>query len=104
VVDMDHSLRELGIGDQGVPKRMKKLANMFYGRADSYGAALSKGDARELALALHRNIRPETPEWPNVSELAEYLVNADAALRKVPVDALAAGNPGFISAEKSNAG
>ena len=30
--DVDHSLRELGIGDIGVPKRMKKLARMFYGR------------------------------------------------------------------------
>ncbi|MCR2327046.1 hypothetical protein NSR98_25660, partial [Salmonella enterica] len=27
--DVDHSLRELGIGDQGVPKRMKKLARMY---------------------------------------------------------------------------
>ncbi len=31
--DVEHSLRELGIGDLGVPKRMKKLARMFYGRA-----------------------------------------------------------------------
>lgn len=35
--DVDHSLRELGIGDQGVPKRMKKLARMFYGRVAAYG-------------------------------------------------------------------
>jgi cytochrome b pre-mRNA-processing protein 3 len=31
--DVDHSIRELGIGDAGVPKRMKKFARMFYGRA-----------------------------------------------------------------------
>ena len=31
-IDVEHSLRELGIGDLGVPKRMKKLARMFYGR------------------------------------------------------------------------
>jgi cytochrome b pre-mRNA-processing protein 3 len=34
-LDVDHSLRELGIGDMGVPKRMKKLARMFYGRVKS---------------------------------------------------------------------
>ncbi len=41
--DVDHSIRELGIGDMGVPKRMKKLARMFYGRANSYGEALDAG-------------------------------------------------------------
>jgi cytochrome b pre-mRNA-processing protein 3 len=103
VVDMDHSLRELGIGDQGVPKRMKKLAGMFYGRAESYGAALSKGDAFELAEALRRNILPETADWPQAPAFARYLIVADIALRSVPVDELAAGRPVFISAQKDKA-
>ena len=34
--DIDHSIRELGVGDAGVPKRMKKLARMFYGRIGPY--------------------------------------------------------------------
>eukprot|EP01035_Chromulina_nebulosa_P062182 gene62182-85033_t len=38
--DVDHSIRELGVGDTSVPKRMKKLASMFYGRLESYAAAL----------------------------------------------------------------
>jgi cytochrome b pre-mRNA-processing protein 3 len=42
--DVDHSIRELGIGDMGVPKRMKKLARMFYGRVQSYGQAVDAGD------------------------------------------------------------
>lgn len=56
--DMDHSLRELGVGDVSVPKRMKKLARMFYGRARSYGDALSAGDAEALAESLQRNLYP----------------------------------------------
>ena len=44
--DLDHSIRELGIGDQGVPNRMKKLAGMFYGRLESYAAALTRPIAR----------------------------------------------------------
>jgi cytochrome b pre-mRNA-processing protein 3 len=103
VVDMDHSLRELGIGDQGVPKRMKNLAKMFYGRAESYGAALSKGDTGELAEALRRNILPESSTWSGAEEMALYMLEADAALRTVAVDALAAGKPGFISAGRSKA-
>ena len=38
--DIDHSIRELGIGDQGVPTRVKKFAGMFYGRLESYAAQL----------------------------------------------------------------
>ena len=56
--DIDHSIRELGVGDVSVPKRMKKLARMFYGRAESYGDALNNGDADALAEALSRNIYP----------------------------------------------
>ena len=57
--DIDHSIRELGIGDISVPKRMKKLARMFYGRAQSYGDALDNGDEAALGAALARNIHPE---------------------------------------------
>ena len=55
--DVEHSLRELGIGDLGVPKRMKKLARMFYGRAVAYGEALDRGD-RGIA---GRGARPQRP-------------------------------------------
>ncbi|MFL5082886.1 MAG: ubiquinol-cytochrome C chaperone family protein, partial [Microvirga sp.] len=37
---LDASLRELGVGDMGVPKRMKKLAHAFYSRAAVYDAVL----------------------------------------------------------------
>lgn len=57
-LDIDHSIRELGVGDIGVPKRMKKLARMFYGRAQSYGEALDRKDVSALADALGRNIHP----------------------------------------------
>src|SRR5665213_3270052 len=44
-VDMDRSLRELGIGDLGVPHRMKKMIEAFYGRARVYREAVA-ADAR----------------------------------------------------------
>src|SRR6218665_2017147 len=57
--DVDHSIRELGVGDTSVPKRMKKFASMFYGRLESYAAALEKQDAQELDAALLRNFHPK---------------------------------------------
>src|ERR1700739_217780 len=34
--DMDHNLREMGVGDQSVPKEMRRLGEAFYGRAGVY--------------------------------------------------------------------
>src|SRR5262245_61207597 len=67
--DIDHSIRELGIGDQSVPKRMKKLAGMFYGRLETYAAALQEKDAEKLASALQRNIYPEKQDAPSMHGL-----------------------------------
>lgn len=78
--DVDHSLRELGIGDLGIPKRMKKLARMYYGRTTAYGDALDRGDEGALRAALARNIRPEAESWPEAADLAAYVILVDRAL------------------------
>lgn len=97
--DMDHSLRELGIGDLGVPKRMKKLAKMFYGRAEAYRSALAAGDAAALAAALARNIWPQEPQWPHAAALAAYAQAASAALAAQHDEALLAGRIAFPQAD-----
>lgn len=53
--DMDRSLREMGVGDMGVGKRVKKMATVYYGRANAYANARSKGND-ELTAALVRNV------------------------------------------------
>lgn len=97
--DVDHSIRELGVGDVGVPKRMKKLAGMFYGRLESYSAALEIRDAAALALALERNIFPETPVVPDrMVGLAAYALQVEQALAQAPEDVIETGNLGFPQA------
>ncbi|RKE85255.1 ubiquinol-cytochrome C chaperone family protein [Rhizobium sp. AG855] len=81
--DVDHSIRELGVGDPGVPKRMKKLAGMYYGRLESYAAALDKGDRDALAAALARNIHPEVAPAPDMQSLAGWMFSAEEALGSV---------------------
>jgi cytochrome b pre-mRNA-processing protein 3 len=93
--DLDHSIRELGVGDLGVPKRMKKLARMFYGRAQAYGAALEKGSAAQLADALARNVKPGEGGWPEADELAAYVVAAHRRLAEQPLAAIIAGDVAF---------
>lgn len=98
--DVEHSIRELGIGDLGVPKRMKKLARMFYGRAAAYGEALDAGDEAALAAALGRNVKPEAEGWHEAKALASYVVAAEAALAAIPADALLAGRLAFPAADE----
>lgn len=89
--DIDHSIRELGIGDQGVPKRMKKLAGMFYGRLETYAAALEAGGRDALAAALRRNIYPEREDAPAMQGLADWMIAAEAALSAVSEDEISRG-------------
>ena len=80
---MDRSLRELGIGDLGVPKRMKKMAEGFYGRAAAYGAALVANDQRGLAEAIARNVFQGTQTaW--AAPLAAYALACAKGLAAVP--------------------
>lgn len=53
--DMDDNLREMGVSDVGVPKRMKAFGEAFYGRSMAYDKALEAGGTA-LAEALARNI------------------------------------------------
>ncbi len=73
--DMDANLRELGVGDLTVPKRMQKFGEAFYGRAAAYDLALDAG-AEPLAQALCKNIL-DGGDIGHARHLAAY---ADAAL------------------------
>lgn len=102
--DLDHSMRELGIGDSGVPKRMKKLAGMFYGRLDSYARALDAGDIDALDAALRRNIHPESADATlSMRHLADYMVRAENALKSVSEAALVAGDAKLLVPEEEQA-
>ena len=42
--DMDHNLREMGVGDLKVPKQMRHMGEAFYGRSQAYRAAWAATD------------------------------------------------------------
>ncbi|TPN49511.1 MULTISPECIES: ubiquinol-cytochrome C chaperone family protein [unclassified Mesorhizobium] len=94
-LDVDHSLRELGIGDVGVPKRMKKLAKMYYGRTAAYDDALERNDHDGLTAALARNIQPDAGSWPQASQLANYVAGARRQLAAQPSESIVSGTVFF---------
>lgn len=53
---LDHALRELGVGDISVGKKMRKLGEAMYGRMTAYEPALRDSEAAALAAGLARNV------------------------------------------------
>lgn len=78
VQDMDDSIREMGIGDTGVARRVKKAAAGLYDRHNDYGRALAAGDRQALAAALERHVFGGSP--PDGGAVAML---ADAAILRM---------------------
>lgn len=76
-VGFDEALREQGIGDMGLGRRMKAMANAFFGRLKVYSAAR---DSDELAAALAKNIWRGAAAQNQARRLAAYVQGARAAL------------------------
>lgn len=81
----DAGLREDGVGDLTVPKRMRKLASAFYGRLEAYGDPLAAGERGRLEEALARN----TGAGVFARALAAYALDGFARQSAAPVDSLA---------------
>ncbi|MGI9364506.1 MAG: ubiquinol-cytochrome C chaperone family protein [Rhizobiaceae bacterium] len=72
--DMDAALREAGVGDQTVPKRIAKMTQVFYGRTGAYEAALeSREIVPALADVIARNMFPEEETMGKEQDLAIYM-------------------------------
>ncbi len=88
----DEALRELGISDFGMSRRIRNMANAFYGRIDSYGSARSPA---EMTAALQRNLyRGNAGMGHEAAQLASYMIAARDCLRRGMV-ALIEGKPDF---------
>jgi cytochrome b pre-mRNA-processing protein 3 len=85
--DMDANLREMGVGDLAVPKRMQAFGEAFYGRGAAYDAAFADDEA--LALAFCKNVL-NGEGMENARRLATYAKRMLAHLDRVDDAALLA--------------
>jgi cytochrome b pre-mRNA-processing protein 3 len=85
---IDSGLREAGVGDLAVPKRMRRLAGDFYGRVNAYAGAIKAGDAAALAAAVERNVLGDGARGGFGAEMAGYALNLAACQAGAPVAAL----------------
>jgi cytochrome b pre-mRNA-processing protein 3 len=97
--DMDVNLRETGVSDISVGRKVRKLAESFYGRLSVYEAALAMGDPSAriegLSAALTRNLYRSVAHHPSADRMAYYALELDAALQAQPDEALLGGEPSF---------
>lgn len=100
--DMDQAMREAGVGDLGVGKKIRKMAQAYYGRAAAYDEALGKAAPAEataerkaaLAGVLTRNLYPETPDAADsdkIGRLVDELFALETQLAGRTVDDILAG-------------
>ncbi len=76
---LDIALREMGVGDLSVGKKMKKLGRAFYGRVGKWDEALTADDAEALKALVARTVYEEAPA-ADPAPLAAYARAAHAAL------------------------
>jgi cytochrome b pre-mRNA-processing protein 3 len=92
--DLDGSLREMGVGDLIVPKRIKEMGEAFYGRALAYDKALSANDPAALTEALVRNVYRGAPAAGAIA-LAGYVQEAYRLVGMQTIEALCDGRIHF---------
>ncbi len=90
------ALREMGVGDISIPKRMKVMAGAFLGRASAYDQALRSADRKGLEQALARNLYGKvSPPERAVEKIAENVNQSVTALENLSIDAYIAGQLPF---------
>jgi cytochrome b pre-mRNA-processing protein 3 len=78
--NLDDGLREMGVGDLSVGKKMRKLGAGIYGRLKSYDDALKQADPIAATTPLVRRTVFADIETAAASGLALYVVAARATL------------------------
>jgi len=89
---LDHALREIGVGDLSVARRMRELGQAFYGRAKAYDANLDGEGEDTLEALIGRTVFEGAADEGRSEILAGYARGADAALAAQPLAALLAGD------------
>jgi cytochrome b pre-mRNA-processing protein 3 len=94
--DMDVNLREMGVSDLAVGRKVKQMWEAFHGRASAYQAPLATHDAAALAEALARNVWRGNAPPGAAAALAAHILALDAHLVTQALPALRAGKADFI--------
>jgi cytochrome b pre-mRNA-processing protein 3 len=101
--DMDINLRELGVSDMSVGKRVRAMWEAFHGRSLAYSQAMEAGDIPALEAALARNIwrGAEPPSEGAAAALARLVLAQEACLTAQTMERLETGAIQFLPATEA---
>ncbi|MDP9195933.1 MAG: ubiquinol-cytochrome C chaperone family protein [Pseudomonadota bacterium] len=104
VTDMDRSLREVGVGDLSVGRKIRTMVEAFYGRIAAYEQAVKSLDADTLLpAALRRNLYGTCPADTDLSgpagAMARYTLDQVRHLEKQDADTILSGTAVFLPYE-----
>jgi cytochrome b pre-mRNA-processing protein 3 len=88
---IESSLREMGVGDVVIPKRMNKIAEAFMGRVKAYTEVLDREDLSDLSEVLERNMTGQSfvmEDGAPASALAEYVMALNRTFQNNTLDTL----------------
>lgn len=88
--DMDRSLREMGVTDLGVPRKISQMGGLFYGMLGKVTDALDSEDPVELEAVLQRNIYGGEAN-PNLTPLSVYVRSEADRLENVGLTTILSG-------------
>ncbi len=95
VGDLDGALREMGVGDLAVGKRMRRLGEAFYGRAQAFDDAFrAPAEAGALEDLIARTALQDAP-GADPAPLAAYARRCREALAQSGIDDLVSGQPAW---------
>ncbi|MEL7485888.1 MAG: ubiquinol-cytochrome C chaperone family protein [Pseudomonadota bacterium] len=86
--NMDDALREMGVGDMSIGRKIRTMAEAFYGRVGAYEKAFDDADA--LAEAIARNVYA-AEDHPRAAAWVDYAKRADDTLSNQDDAALMSG-------------
>lgn len=104
--EIDMSLREMGVGDLSVPRKIKAMAQGFYGRVVAYERALDAEDAAALREAVTRNVFSSiegTPDDKSVDYVVDLIKSNFARIGKQPFEDIMAGKLAYDGSESRQA-
>lgn len=94
--DLDRALREMGVGDLSVPKKVKTMASVFNGRSSAYARAFAANSQDAMRAAIARNVFPDEAAPPAAAGwLARYAFAARESLAAQSHAGIVASGPDF---------
>jgi cytochrome b pre-mRNA-processing protein 3 len=94
--DMDVTLRELGVGDLSVGKKVRAMWNAFHGRARAYAVPTAAHDPDALEAAIARNVWRGKPPTGAAARLARLTLAEHDHLAPQLLSELAEGVVSFL--------